>query len=156
MLKGLEAMKNIQCLFPYLKNCFAITSGLESWLSLYPNSIAFSEPRVFSVINDTFILNKPFYRLLHYTLNDSIIPSRFVSVVIKDVAATEVGYWIAWRFVTDNWSSLNDRYDNNFFVISVWIALLIVIPNGEKVIFLHMEASSGTMSQSIAEDRQGT
>ncbi|XP_066472362.1 aminopeptidase Q [Tiliqua scincoides] len=49
-------------------------------------------------------------RLLHYTLNESIIPSQFVPSVIGAVAATEVGYWLAWRFVTDNWSSLNNRH----------------------------------------------
>ncbi|XP_053149048.1 aminopeptidase Q [Hemicordylus capensis] len=51
-------------------------------------------------------------RFLQYFLNDSISASAFITIseVIEEVAKTEVGHWIAWIFVRDNWSSLYDRF----------------------------------------------
>ncbi|XP_060091561.1 aminopeptidase Q [Heteronotia binoei] len=51
-------------------------------------------------------------RYLKYTLNDSIISPDQVSEVIGFVAATEVGHWIAWNFLTENWLVLSKRHGN--------------------------------------------
>ncbi|KAJ6669707.1 hypothetical protein lerEdw1_000256 [Lerista edwardsae] len=68
----------------------------------------------FKVMNVVFILNELLYRFLHYALNESVISSYILSYAVENIAATEVGYWLAWRFITDNWSSLNNRYDSKF------------------------------------------
>ncbi|XP_062985565.1 aminopeptidase Q-like [Elgaria multicarinata webbii] len=48
-------------------------------------------------------------RFLQYILNDSVIPSYLVTKAIKDVASSEIGHRIAWKFVTENWSHLYNR-----------------------------------------------
>ncbi|XP_061480498.1 aminopeptidase Q [Rhineura floridana] len=48
-------------------------------------------------------------RFLQYILNDSIISPDLVSEAIGNVANSKAGHWIAWKFVTDNWSNLYNR-----------------------------------------------
>uniref|UniRef100_A0A8C4WJP9 Aminopeptidase n=1 Tax=Gopherus evgoodei TaxID=1825980 RepID=A0A8C4WJP9_9SAUR len=50
------------------------------------------------------------YRYLQYSLNNSLLSSDNISIVISNVAATEIGQRIAWEFVTENWLLLNERY----------------------------------------------
>uniref|UniRef100_A0A674KB00 Aminopeptidase n=1 Tax=Terrapene triunguis TaxID=2587831 RepID=A0A674KB00_9SAUR len=50
------------------------------------------------------------YRYLQYSLNNSLLSSDNISIVISNVAATEIGQRIAWEFVTENWLVLNERY----------------------------------------------
>lgn len=42
-----------------------------------------------------------------------MIASDKVSEIIGYVAATEVGHWIAWNFLTENWLVLSERYEKN-------------------------------------------
>ncbi|KAJ7335681.1 hypothetical protein JRQ81_013622 [Phrynocephalus forsythii] len=60
-------------------------------------------------------------RFLQYTLNDSSTPEYQYQVadIIENVARNEVGHWIAWTFLTDNWSHLyNSDNDIQSFVNS--------------------------------------
>ncbi|KAG6937215.1 laeverin [Chelydra serpentina] len=54
------------------------------------------------------------YRYLQYSLNNSLLSSNntSMSIVISNVAATEIGQRIAWGFVTENWLLLNERHRN--------------------------------------------
>ncbi|XP_050801598.1 aminopeptidase Q [Gopherus flavomarginatus] len=52
------------------------------------------------------------YRYLQYSLNNSLLSSDNISIVISNVAATELGQRIAWEFVTENWLLLNERHRN--------------------------------------------
>ncbi|XP_072848541.2 aminopeptidase Q isoform X1 [Pogona vitticeps] len=48
-------------------------------------------------------------RFLQYTLNDSSTPSYRIAEIIENAARNEIGHWITWKFVTDNWSHLYNR-----------------------------------------------
>nr|XP_028604951.1 aminopeptidase Q [Podarcis muralis] len=48
-------------------------------------------------------------RFLQYILNDSVTSPDLVSEVIRHVAESETGHWIAWKFITENWSRLYNR-----------------------------------------------
>ncbi|XP_062984478.1 aminopeptidase Q-like [Elgaria multicarinata webbii] len=48
-------------------------------------------------------------RFLQYILNDTVISSSLVTKAIRDVARSEFGHRIAWKFVTENWSQLYNR-----------------------------------------------
>ncbi|XP_074850217.1 aminopeptidase Q [Carettochelys insculpta] len=49
------------------------------------------------------------HRYLQYLLNDTLVSSNYTLTVISNVAATEIGQYIAWEFVKENWLRLNER-----------------------------------------------
>ncbi|NXH09690.1 AMPQ Aminopeptidase, partial [Bucco capensis] len=50
------------------------------------------------------------YRYLQYGLSDTLFSSNCTSIIILYVLTKDIGYRIAWEFVTENWPLLSKRY----------------------------------------------
>uniref|UniRef100_A0A8C3F6C7 Aminopeptidase n=1 Tax=Chrysemys picta bellii TaxID=8478 RepID=A0A8C3F6C7_CHRPI len=82
------------------------------------------------------------YRYLQYSLNNSLLSSDNISIVISNVAATEIGQRIAWEFVTENWLALNERYgEQPNYVVQLYFCIMENFVNTDlqiqEVSYLH-------------------
>ncbi|XP_015271771.1 PREDICTED: aminopeptidase Q [Gekko japonicus] len=97
--------------------CYGIRMGRDkewdfAWKMYSSNDVEKNDKS--AILSDLACTREPWLlqRFLQYTLNDSIISPDQVSEVIGSVAATEVGYRIAWNFLTENWLVLSNRHGN--------------------------------------------